>query len=34
MMAVATIATLPILALFIAFQRNFIDGVTTGALKQ
>jgi multiple sugar transport system permease protein len=34
MMAVATVATLPILALFIAFQRNFIDGVTAGALKQ
>ncbi len=33
MMAVATVATLPILALFIAFQRNFIEGVTAGALK-
>ena len=34
MMAVATVATLPILALFIAFQRNFIEGVTAGAVKQ
>ncbi len=34
MMAVATVATLPILALFVAFQRNFIEGVTAGALKQ
>ena len=34
MMAVATVATLPILALFVVFQRNFIDGVTAGALKQ
>ncbi len=34
MMAVATVATLPILALFVAFQRNFIEGVTAGAVKQ
>ena len=33
MMAVATIATLPILLLFIAFQRNFVEGVTAGAVK-
>ena len=32
-MAVASVATLPILALFIAVQRNFIEGVTAGALK-
>jgi ABC-type glycerol-3-phosphate transport system permease component len=32
-MAVASVATLPILALFIAFQRNIIEGVTAGALK-
>jgi multiple sugar transport system permease protein len=34
MMAVATVATLPILGLFVAFQRNFIEGVTAGAVKQ
>ena len=34
MMAVATVATLPILALFVAFQHNFIEGVTAGAIKQ
>jgi multiple sugar transport system permease protein len=34
MMAVATVATLPILALFVAFQHNFIEGVTAGAVKQ
>ena len=34
MMAVATVATLPILFLFVAFQRNFIEGVTAGAVKQ
>jgi multiple sugar transport system permease protein len=34
MMAVATVATLPILILFITFQRNFIEGVTAGAVKQ
>ena len=33
MMAVATIATLPILLLFIALQRNFVEGVTAGAVK-
>jgi ABC-type glycerol-3-phosphate transport system permease component len=33
MMAVATVATLPILVLFIVFQRNFIEGVTAGAVK-
>ncbi|HEX3348830.1 MAG TPA: carbohydrate ABC transporter permease [Acetobacteraceae bacterium] len=34
MMAIATLATLPILALFVAFQNNFIEGVTAGAVKQ
>src|SRR3954452_20284584 len=33
MMAVAIVATLPILALFIAGQRYFIEGVTSGAVK-
>jgi multiple sugar transport system permease protein len=33
MMAVATVATLPILGLFLLFQRNFIEGVTAGAVK-
>ena len=33
MMAVAIAATLPILLLFLLFQRNFVEGVTTGAVK-
>jgi multiple sugar transport system permease protein len=33
MMAVATVATLPILVLFLLFQRNFVEGVTSGAVK-
>jgi multiple sugar transport system permease protein len=33
MMAVATVTTLPILVLFLLFQRNFVEGVTTGAVK-
>jgi multiple sugar transport system permease protein len=33
MMAVAVVATAPILLLFLLFQRNFIEGVTTGAVK-
>jgi multiple sugar transport system permease protein len=33
MMAVAVVATLPILLLFLLFQRNFIEGMTTGAVK-
>ncbi len=33
MMAVAVVATAPILLLFLFFQRNFIEGVTTGAVK-
>ena len=33
MMAVAIVATLPILLLFLLFQRNFVEGVTTGAVK-
>jgi ABC-type maltose transport system permease subunit len=33
MMAVATVITLPILVLFLLFQRNFVEGVTTGAVK-
>ncbi|MFP4376759.1 MAG: hypothetical protein ACLFP4_06915 [Spirochaetales bacterium] len=28
-----TITTLPIVAVYIAFQRRFIDGITVGALK-
>jgi ABC-type glycerol-3-phosphate transport system permease component len=33
MMAVATLATIPILVLFAFFQRNFVEGVTAGAVK-
>jgi ABC-type glycerol-3-phosphate transport system permease component len=33
MMAVATLATIPILILFLFFQRSFIQGITAGALK-
>jgi multiple sugar transport system permease protein len=33
MMAVATLATIPILVLFAVFQRNFVEGVTAGAVK-
>jgi multiple sugar transport system permease protein len=33
MMAVATITTLPILVLFLLFQRSFVEGVTTGAVR-
>ena len=33
MMAVAMVATIPILALFIFFQRYFIEGITAGAVK-
>ncbi|MDL1900648.1 carbohydrate ABC transporter permease [Anaerolineae bacterium CFX9] len=33
MMAVATLATLPILIIFLLFQRNFIQGLTAGAVK-
>ncbi len=33
MMAVATLATLPILVMFLFFQRSFIQGITTGAVK-
>ncbi|MDW6021621.1 carbohydrate ABC transporter permease [Mesorhizobium sp. BAC0120] len=33
MMAVATVATLPILLLFLAFQNQFVEGVTAGAVK-
>jgi multiple sugar transport system permease protein len=33
MMAVATTATVPILLLFLIFQRNFVEGVTAGAVK-
>jgi multiple sugar transport system permease protein len=33
MMAVATLATIPILVLFVFFQRNFVEGVTAGAVK-
>ena len=31
MMAVATLATLPVLLLFLFFQRSFIRGITAGA---
>lgn len=33
MMAVAATATVPILVLFLAFQKNFVEGVTAGAVK-
>jgi multiple sugar transport system permease protein len=33
MMAVAAVATLPVLVIFILFQRNFIQGLTAGAVK-
>lgn len=33
MMAVATVATVPILLLFLFFQRHFVEGVTAGAVK-
>lgn len=33
MMAVATVATVPILLLFLAFQNQFVEGVTAGAVK-
>lgn len=33
MMAVATTATVPILVLFLVFQKNFVEGVTAGAVK-
>ena len=33
MMAVAILATLPILSLFMFFQRSFMEGLTSGALK-
>lgn len=33
MMAVATVATIPILLLFLFFQRQFVEGVTAGAVK-
>lgn len=33
MMAVATLATLPILLLFLFFQRSFVQGITAGAVK-
>jgi len=33
MMAVATLATIPIAVLFAVFQRNFVEGVTAGAVK-
>lgn len=34
MMAASTLATLPLLALFVAFQRPIIAGLTAGALKE
>lgn len=33
MMALAILATLPILLLFVVFQRSFMEGLTAGALK-
>jgi multiple sugar transport system permease protein len=33
MMAVATLATIPIFVLFLFFQRSFVQGVTAGAVK-
>jgi multiple sugar transport system permease protein len=32
-MAVAVLATIPVMILFIAFERNFVQGMTAGALK-
>ena len=32
-MAAATIATLPVLIVFIAFQRHFVKGITAAAIK-
>lgn len=34
MMAAATVATLPILVLFVAFQRQIVSGLTAGSVKQ
>jgi multiple sugar transport system permease protein len=31
--AASTIAVLPTIAVFVAFQRHFIKGVTSGAIK-
>ena len=33
LMAAATYAALPMLAVFLAFQRYFLQGITVGALK-
>jgi len=33
LMAASTLAVLPIIVLFLIFQRSFIDGITTGTLK-
>jgi len=32
-MAVAVLATIPVMILFVAFERNFVQGMTAGALK-
>jgi multiple sugar transport system permease protein len=34
MMAGAVLAVLPVLALFVAFQRQYIAGIMSGALKE
>ena len=33
-MAGATFGAIPVIALFIAFQKNFIQGITLGAVKE
>jgi ABC-type maltose transport system permease subunit len=33
LMAASTLIVLPVVALFIAFQRFFIEGVTVGSVK-
>jgi ABC-type glycerol-3-phosphate transport system permease component len=34
MMAVAIVATVPILALFVLAQKYFVEGITAGAVKE
>ena len=33
LMAASTLIVLPVVALFLAFQRFFIEGITVGAVK-
>lgn len=32
-MGVAVISTIPLLIIFLVFQRRFVEGITSGALK-